>query len=169
MGYGLPGAIGAALATPEKRTILIEGDGGFIQNMQELGTLKINKLNIKIFVFFDNGYASIRMTQMNYFDGAYVGCDEKTGLGMPKWEFLAKTFDLNFVLLDSKKFKDQIASILNYKGGVLCIVPIDPMQTYYPKITSRVTKTGNMESNPLHKMTPPLTKCDKINFEKYIY
>jgi len=109
------------------------------------------------------------MTQKNYFDGAYVGCDETTGLGMPKWEFLAKTFDLNFVLLDSKKFKDQIDSILNYKGGVLCVVPIDPEQTYYPKITSRITKTGDMESNPLHKMTPPLSKCDQINFEKYIY
>ncbi|SVC31727.1 uncharacterized protein METZ01_LOCUS284581, partial [marine metagenome] len=75
MGYGLSGAVGASLSMPKNRTVLIEGDGGFIQNMQELGTVAINKLNLKIFIFHDNGYASIRMTQKNYFGGGYVGCD----------------------------------------------------------------------------------------------
>jgi acetolactate synthase-1/2/3 large subunit len=54
MGYGLSGAIGAALATNNlRRTILIEGDGGFAQNMQELGTAELNQLNLKIFIFND--------------------------------------------------------------------------------------------------------------------
>jgi acetolactate synthase-1/2/3 large subunit len=48
MGYWLSGAIGAALACPNKRTIVVEGDGGFIQNAQELGTVAINDLNLKI-------------------------------------------------------------------------------------------------------------------------
>ena len=51
MGYGLSGAIGAALVRGELgRTILIEGDGGFAQNLQELGTAELNKLNLKIFI-----------------------------------------------------------------------------------------------------------------------
>ena len=88
MGYGLAGAIGAALAANGRRTILVEGDGGFTQNLQELGTVVANKLNLKIFLFDDNGYASIRMTQKNYFGGRYVGCDIATGLGIPNWELL---------------------------------------------------------------------------------
>ena len=71
---------GAAFAAPNRRTFLVEGDGGFTQNLQELGTVSVNHLNLKIFIFDDNGYASIRMTQKNYFGGRYVGCDVNTGL-----------------------------------------------------------------------------------------
>jgi acetolactate synthase-1/2/3 large subunit len=51
MGYGLSGAIGAAFANPGRRTILIEGDGGFAQNIQELGTVRASNLPIKIFIY----------------------------------------------------------------------------------------------------------------------
>ena len=79
MGYGLSGAIGAALGGGGRRTILIEGDGGFAQNMQEVGTAAINDLNLKIFIFDDQGHASIRMTQRSYFDGKQAFC----GVGRP--------------------------------------------------------------------------------------
>lgn len=168
MGYGLSGAIGAALRLPKNNTILIEGDGGFIQNIQELGTVAINKLNLKIFIFFDNGYASIRMTQKNYFGGAYVGCDEETGLGMPCWKSLAKTYKINFMNVSKKNISSQIDTILKTPGSFLCIVPIDPKQTYFPKISSRITKSGSMESNPLHEMSPDITFEEKEKFLKYI-
>ena len=168
MGYGLSGAIGAALKLPKQNTILIEGDGGFIQNMQELGTVAINKLNIKIFIFFDNGYASIRMTQKNYFGGAYVGCDEKTGLGMPCWKSLAKTYKINFMNVSKRNMSSQIDKILSTQGSFLCIVPIDPKQTYFPKITSKITKDGSMESNPLQEMTPDITNEERKKYLKYI-
>ncbi|MFM7557747.1 MAG: thiamine pyrophosphate-dependent enzyme, partial [Alphaproteobacteria bacterium] len=51
MGYGLSGAIGASFAYPHKRTILVEGDGGFAQNLQEIATATTNNLNLKIFIF----------------------------------------------------------------------------------------------------------------------
>ena len=94
MGYGSGGAIGAAVAAGGRRTVLIEGDGGFMQNLQELGTVRAQKLNLKIFLFDDNGYASIRMTQSNYFGGRYVGCDIETGLGIPNWEPLFAAYDI---------------------------------------------------------------------------
>ena len=94
MGYGLSGAIGAAIAASPRRTILTEGDGGFIQNLQELGTVAVNQLNLKIFIFDDNGYASIRMTQKNYFGGRYVGCDTSTGLGIPVWSKLFEAYGI---------------------------------------------------------------------------
>lgn len=75
MGYGLSAAIGAAFSNDNKRVIHLEGDGGFSQNIQEIGTMVVNKLNIKSFIFDDSGYASIRMTQKNYFKGEYMWCD----------------------------------------------------------------------------------------------
>jgi acetolactate synthase-1/2/3 large subunit len=59
MGYGLAGAIGTALENPAKRTVLVEGDGGFAQNLSELGTVQNRALNLKIFIFSNKGYASI--------------------------------------------------------------------------------------------------------------
>jgi acetolactate synthase-1/2/3 large subunit len=161
MGYGLSGAIGASLAYPGKKTILVEGDGGFAQNIQELGTLVAQRLNIKIFIFDNNGYASIRMTQRNYFDGAYVGCDSSTGLGLPDWTKLFAAYGIAAKrLLSSNIFDDQTIEALSIPGPAAFIVPIDPEQTYYPKINSRVTETGTMESSPLHLMFPPLE--DKV-------
>jgi acetolactate synthase-1/2/3 large subunit len=157
MGYGLSGAIGAALAAPDRRTIVIEGDGGFIQNLQELGTVAVNDLDLKIFIFANEGYASIRTTQRNYFGGAYVGCDVRTGLGFPNW---VKLFDAYGIAVTELRPGDlespEFRSILERRGAQAFVVPVDPEQTYFPKISSRITQSGSMLSNPLHLMTPEL-------------
>ena len=158
MGYGLAGSIGAALANRSKRTVLIEGDGGFSQNLQELATVSVNNLNLKMFIFANNGYASIRMTQKNYFEGAYLGCDTESGLGFPDWEILAKAFGISAMTLDEFFYDDRkFLDSWNDPAPYLYIVPIHTEQTYYPKISSQVTATGSMESAPLHKMSPPLS------------
>ncbi|MDO6384983.1 thiamine pyrophosphate-binding protein [Uliginosibacterium sp. 31-12] len=157
MGYGLSGAIGAALANPHKRTILIEGDGGFAQNMQEIGTAVINKVNLKMFIFDDQGYASIRMTQRSYFGGRYVGCDINTGLGLPNWEKIFPAYDVPLVRLRPGFENDPaFLYLFNADGIAAFLVTIDPEQTYLPKVTSRVKPDGSMESNPLHRLSPEL-------------
>lgn len=157
MGYGLAGAIGASLANPSRRVVLFEGDGGFAQNFQELGTAARNRLNLKMFLFANEGYASIRMTQRNYFGGQYVGCDVETGLGLPDWPRLFDAYGIACVPLDPT---DPLGSLerteWEEQGPAAFIVPIDPEQTYYPKISSRITETGTMQSNPLHLMSPDL-------------
>jgi acetolactate synthase-1/2/3 large subunit len=168
MGYGLSGAIGASIAYPKKRTILFEGDGGFSQNLQELGTVSINNLNLKIFIFSDQGYASIRATQKNYFNGNYVGCDESTGLGLPNWELLSKCYKIGYYKLKKNFMNDKnFIKKFTSPGPTLFVIPIDPKQTYYPKITSRVTANG-MESNPLHLMTPALSDDLSTKVFKYL-
>jgi acetolactate synthase-1/2/3 large subunit len=158
MGYGLAGSIGASFAHPERRTILVEGDGGFAQNLQELATVSVNSLNLKIFLFANNGYASIRMTQKNYFDGAYLGCDVESGLGFPDWGLLCTAFGLNSIVLsEGFESNSEFLTSWNSSDPYLYVVPIHPEQTYYPKISSQVTSSGSMESAPLHKMTPPLS------------
>jgi acetolactate synthase-1/2/3 large subunit len=168
MGYGLSGAIGAAEST-QSRTILIEGDGGFAQNLQELGTLAAQRLNVKVFIFSNSGYASIRMTQRNYFDGAYLGCDVETGLGLPDWSFIAKAYGLPYTKLDEVGLVDTVlADVLSRNEPEIIEVKIDPEQTYYPKITSRILSSGAMASNPLHLMTPDLSFEEIERFVPYL-
>jgi acetolactate synthase-1/2/3 large subunit len=157
MGYGLGVAIGAAFAANGRRTILVEGDGGFMQNLQELGTVSANHLNVKIFLFDNNGYASIRMTQKNYFDGHSVGCDSETGLGIPKWELLFAAYGIPLMPISTGYQKDpEFLRLFESNGPAAFLVKIDPNQTYFPKISSRVGSDGAMESNPLHLMSPEL-------------
>jgi acetolactate synthase-1/2/3 large subunit len=158
MGVGLSGAIGASLAAgARRRTILVEGDGGFAQNMQEVGTAAINKLNLKVFIFNDQGHASIRMTQINYFKGRYLGCDRASGLGLPHWEKLFCAWDVD-VMEINRGFSHDREFIKRFGSSTfqVFVVSIDPEQTYLPKIMSRITESGSMVSNPIDKMSPDI-------------
>lgn len=169
MGYGLSGAIGAAFASINKRVILVEGDGGFSQNLQEIGTVAINNLNVKMFILDDSGYASIRMTQKNYFGGRYVGCDRETGLGLPIWDKLFQAWGVPLIRLQPG-YESTSAFLTAFESAApyAFIVSVDPEQTYFPKISSRVLEGGAMESNPLHLMTPDLTVEQLEKYLKYL-
>jgi acetolactate synthase-1/2/3 large subunit len=136
----------------------VEGDGGFAQNLQELATVDVQQLNLKIFIFANEGYASIRMTQRNYFDGGYLGCDTSTGLGFPLWEKLASAYGLSFLTIQSNWLDDsRFLAEWDSVHPTIFIVPVHPEQTYYPKISSQVTPSGGMMSAPLHMMTPEIS------------
>ena len=159
MGYGLSGAIGAALANPHKHVFLVEGDGGFLQNLQELAVARENSLKLGIYLWVNNGYASIRMTQKTYFDGAWLGCDTESGLGFPDWEKLFTSFDIPVMKMGAEGFSNSDLQQFIRKHDLYAIlVDINPLQTFYPKITSSITKTGSMISNPLHRIGPELSK-----------
>ena len=169
MGYGLSGAIGCAIADPGRRTVLVEGDGGFTQNLQELATVAVNDLNLKIFLFCNEGYASIRMTQKNYFDGAYLGCDVNSGLGFPDWATLAAAYRIpSLELADNWAEQPAFLNLWQGQGPAIFLVPLHPEQTYFPKITSRISASGGMESNPLHLMTPELPDDIKAVVMRYL-
>jgi acetolactate synthase-1/2/3 large subunit len=169
MGYGLAGAIGAAYANPNKRVILVEGDGGFAQNLQELGTAVLTGAALKIFIYSNNGYASIRMTQRNYFDGAYIGCDTSTGLGLPDWVKLFESYGIQTLEMNPDSFKETVFLEALADSSIRAfLVPIDPDQTYFPKISSRVLENGQMESNPLHLMSPELPADVHLAVLKYL-
>ena len=169
MGYGLSTAIGAALNQPNNSVFLVEGDGGFAQNLQELGTISANRLNVKIFIFSNNGYASIRMTQRNYFDGAWIGCDSETGLGLPDWQLIANSYGISYLKLNAQGLSEPgIKDVLSMSGPLVIEVPIDPEQTFYPKITSSIQPDGSMKSNPLHLMSPELPESISSRVLKYL-
>lgn len=168
MGYGLAGAIGAAISNPDSRVINFEGDGSFSQNTQELATVSKNNLNLKMFIVNNSGYASIRTSQINYFNGNYIGCDAKTGLGFPSWELLAEAYNLRFCKIDTSSltngkwlefFNDGIATVFELIAS--------PHQIYEPRITSYIRDDGSMNSNPIHLMTPPLDEAKSELVFKY--
>ena len=94
MGWDLPLAVGTCVGNGKKRTICITGDGSLQWNVQELLTIKKYNLPIKIFLFNNRGYWSIRATQKTFYNGRFVGSDESSGVSNPNFEFLAKAYGL---------------------------------------------------------------------------
>ena len=168
MGYGLGTAIGASFSNPGKKIILMEGDGGFCQNLQELALVKRHNLPIKIFIFSNNGYASIRATQRKYFNGSYEGCDEKTGLSFPDWKLLFKAYDIDCSYINNDISENQIKEIIESNEPKAWVVRVDPEQTNWPEITSKINDNGSIESNPIYKMNPPLEENIIKKVTKYI-
>ena len=128
MGYGLPAALGAAVALTsadnrgkvfgkmyqvveqnfeqdrkDHRVICLDGDGSLMMNLQELQTIRENNLNLKLFVLNNNGYHSIRQTQNNLFHDGLVGVCEGNGVSFPPFEKLADTFGFKYFKIDSLK------------------------------------------------------------------
>ena len=86
-----------------------------------------------------------------------LGCDTSTGLGFPDWDLLFRAYGIPLLELSADGVETEGFRELFAAPGPACfVVPIDPEQTYFPKIASRVTQTGSMESNPLHRMSPDL-------------
>ena len=71
MGYGLPAAIGAKIGSPESKVITISGDGSFQMSMQELGTIKQNKLGVKVIILNNSRLGMVREVQKNKYRGRY--------------------------------------------------------------------------------------------------
>ena len=170
MGYGLATAIGAAFSNRTHRVILTEGEGGFSQNLQELAVLKRYSLPIKIFLFDNAGYASIRATQKKFFNGAYLGCDHETGLGFPDWERLFGAYDIPCRYLSEEQTnEDYLKDLLaNRVGPEAWIVRVDPDQPNWPAVASALGPNGSLTSSPLFDMLPKLTESMLERVGRYL-
>ncbi|MFA6081573.1 MAG: thiamine pyrophosphate-binding protein [Patescibacteria group bacterium] len=159
MGWSLPAAVGANVGNGRKRTVCVTGDGSFMVNVHELETIKHYKLPIKIFVFNNGGYESIRYTQDNLFHGRLVGSDKTTGVSNPDFNLLAKAHSLPYVKINNNgEIIKKIKEVLKITGPVLCEVNIDYKQKRMPKAASFKRSDGKIESKPLEDMWPFLPK-----------
>ena len=158
MGFGLPASIGACIASGKKRTVCINGDGGFFLNVQELEVVKRLNLPIKIFILNNNGYGSIRNMQKNHFNGHYVGSEKTSGLTLPNIRKIAKSYGIQTSKIDNqKKLNEKIRKILNCKGPHICEVIIDSNQQTQPRVSSKKLENGSMVSMPIENMYPFLS------------
>jgi acetolactate synthase-1/2/3 large subunit len=159
MGYDLPGAIGAYVATQPDRLICIAGDGSIQMNIQELQTIVHNKMNIKIFVLNNRGYHSIRQTQQSYFPDNVIGCGVESGLSFPDICKLSEVYGFKSRRIENHQgLATGIAATLNSVGPEVCEIILDLNQQFSPKLTSRKLDDGKMVSSPLEDMAPFLSR-----------
>ena len=162
MGFGLPYAIGSCLAMDRRRTILINGDGAFQLNIQELETVRRLGLPLKIFILDNGGYMSIANTQRNMFDGFLVGADASSGFTLPDICAIAEAYKLRKAeILSNEDLKTGIANTLAGDEPVLCRINIRCDQTIAPRVRSMKLPDGGMISKPLEDMWPylPAEEC----------
>lgn len=158
MGFGLPASIGACIAMGKKRTILVDGDGGFQLNSQELETISRLNLPIKIFVLNNNGYASIRTSQNKYF-GHSTGADPASGLTLPSLKKLANAYEIPALQVTSQgELREQIRNILQSHGPILCDVQIPEEEQRIPSLSTVQLPDGRMVSRPMEDLFPFLSR-----------
>jgi acetolactate synthase-1/2/3 large subunit len=159
MGFGVPAALGACLASGGRRTVCIDGDGGFPMNAQELGLIASLELPVKFFVLCNEGYGSIRATQNNYFDRRLVACSEATGLHLPEPGKLAAAFGIPSHRIENhEELEAQLTAIMGAPGPAICSVIMAPDQATQPRVTSRQLPGGGMETMPMEDMWPFLER-----------
>lgn len=159
MGFGLPYSIGACIAMDRKKTVLINGDGAFQLNIQELQTVIREKLPIKIFIWSNDGYASIKNTQTNLFEGNIVAADSNSKLVMPDIRKIAESYGFRTGLIrNNLELEEGIAKALKGEEPYLCEVLTNPYQTVVPKVQSVKLENGSMMSMPIENMFPFLSE-----------
>jgi acetolactate synthase-1/2/3 large subunit len=159
MGYGLPAAVGACFAGGRRRLVCVHGDGGLMLNVQELQTVRHHRLPIKLFVFNNQGYTSIKHTQQMYFEGRFVGVDPSSGLSCPDIRTLAAGFGLPALRIATHRgMRAAIRKALALEGPVVVEVVLDPLQAIEPRVKSERLPDGRMVSKPLEDMWPYLDR-----------
>lgn len=154
MGYDLPAAIGAAVATG-KRIICVTGDGSIMMNLQELQTIAHNHLPIKVVVFANDGYEAIRQTHKNFFNGLLFGCDLSSGISFPNFECLAEAFGFSYLKCSSnQEIEKQIATFLATDEPAILEVCQQIDNPVIPKLMSRMNPDGSFATPALQDMAP---------------
>ncbi|MGB3392869.1 MAG: thiamine pyrophosphate-binding protein [Stenotrophomonas sp.] len=157
MGYGLPAAIGACFANGRKPMVAVESDGSLQLNIQELATLRGFNLPICLVVMNNGGYASIRNTQRNYFEGRYVGTGPEAGLWMPDLQEVARTYHLPFKRIhDAAELVHGLIEAMAQPRPMIVEVMLQNDEALSPKVAAIPQPDGSMASMPLEDMSPLL-------------
>jgi len=159
MGYAIPMAIAVATANPGREVIAVDGDGGFMFNIQELETIRRLQLPIKFFVLNNDGYSSIRASQKAYFGEAKVGADKDSGLTIPDLCRVGAAFGLGTASIqDQKHLQADVRRVLEMRGPVVCDVHVLPDEMRAPRLQSYQKPDGSFVSKPLEDLFPFLPR-----------
>lgn len=135
MGSGLPIALGASIANGKKPVLCMEGDGSIMLNIQELQTVLHHKIPVKLFIWNNNGYFSIRATHQNYFKRIFAA-DPESGVSLPNFERIITAWGIRYVKIALNQEISRIHDVMKYPGFVVCELMIDPNQPMLPKWTA---------------------------------
>lgn len=164
MGYALPASIGAQVCDESKVVFCLTGEGSLQMNIQELQTIVHYKLPIKIFLFNNNGYSSIKQTQDSFFNGNRTGVNAQTGVSFPNTRKIAVAYGIEYKKIeDNKSIKNVIDDCMNISSPLICELFLPEEYIFQPKLSSEKKPDGRIISKPLEDMYPFL---DREEFRK---
>lgn len=168
MGSGLPDSIGVSTTANKNNNVyLICGDGGLQFNIQELQTIKDNKLNIKIFIFSNKSYLSIRHTQKEFLKSNYVGSSSMGGLDIPNIEKISKAYNIKYYKFDDiKNFDNKFSNLVSNQSPIICEIKMDPNYEIRPRISFKKSNNGRAVAANIDDMYPFLKKGEIENLKK---
>lgn len=159
MGWELPLSIGASWGSGKRRVVTVTGDGSIQWNIQELQTIRLAKLPLKIFVFNNAGFSSIRATQNSFFEGRFVGAHPGSQVDNPDFAKLAEAYQLSYAQIrKNDELVSGIAAFLANDEPGICEVFLAPEQSVSPKASAFRRADGTFESRPLEDMAPFLPR-----------
>lgn len=163
MGYDLPASIGAWFAVKDRsrRLVCITGDGSLQMNLQELQTVRTHRIPLKLFVINNDGYHSIRQTQLNYFSDSTVGFEPSNGVEIPDHSLIAQAYGMSYTRIDRyDAAAEAIEAVLASDRAEFCEIFVDRHQNFEPKLASKKLDDGRMVSSPLEDMFPFLDETE---------
>ena len=123
--------------------------------VQEMATIMHHRLPVKLFIFNNGGYLTIKQTQELGFDGRLMGINEDSGLSFPDFMKIAEAHNFKAIRLTSHQdLKQRIEEAINHEGPVLCEIMMDPDQMQAPKAINRRNADGALEQTPLEDSYP---------------
>ena len=157
MGFTLPACIGVALAR-EGDVIGISGDGSLPFNVQELQTIVHHNLPVKLFVWNNDAYLSIRNTQDRFFEGRHIGTTPKSGVSLPPVKKIADSYGIPYLYADLSNLDESIINTINHDGPVICEVMCKIKQEVIPTLMGKLNEDGSMTPKPLEDLYPFLSR-----------
>lgn len=159
MGFTIPACIGVNAASDKIKVIGITGDGSFQTNIQELQTIVNYQFPIKLFVWNNDGYLSIRATQNRNFQGRLYGADKTSGVSLPDTQKIADAYGISYIKINNpESLAEDIKKVLDASGHVLCEVMCIRDQEIVPTVSSKKLDDGRMVSKPLEDLYPFLDR-----------
>lgn len=143
MGFGLPAAVGAQVARPKDTVICVSGDGSFMMNVQELGTIKRKQLPVKIVLLDNQRLGMVRQWQQLFFSERY----SETNLSdNPDFLTLASAFDIPGQRITRKdQVDDALDALLHSEGPYMLHVAIDEHENVWPLVPPGASNEKMME------------------------
>ena len=158
MGFALPAAIGAQHATSEI-VLAVIGDGSIMMNLQEMESIRYQKLPIKIIVINNNVYSIIRRRQRDLFRKRTIGTDPANGVSCPDFSKVADCFGLHYQRIDCVDELDAgLVHLFNHPGPILCEVRGRENQGYIELGQARSPLDGRLIRRPLEDQEPFLPR-----------
>ena len=159
MGFTIPGCVGVSFAKNDGKVFGIVGDGSFQMNIQELQTIRHFNLPIKLFVWNNDGYLSIRGAQKNRFHGRYLGSNRASNLTLPDLKKICYAYGIEYVRIDKiSQLNEDFEHLLNTDYPVVCEIMCKYEEWILCTWSKRTLEDGKIIKMPNEDMIPMLDR-----------